>query len=395
MKAWWAVASQEPYRLLFPLGLLFGALGMGIWIPYFFWPASLPYPGQGHATVQIQGFLLCFIFGFLGTMLPKVLGVRPLGPVQFAVFPLGLSALVIAALAGLPRVAQGFHLLLLLNFVLFVARRWKTRAGQPPPPFVFIALALAADLAGTVLRILALSDLLGPASLRTAALFQYQAFPLLLILGVGSFLLPKLFANVVIDPRNLGPMPAGMPRILPAMGLLFLASFGLEAWGASWLGHSTAVRIASLLRAGVWAWFLFARVRIHTVAYPQPAYLEGARMSLYTIAAGVSLPIFWPAWLLAWEHVTFLGGLMWLTLSIASRVTAAHGGTLHLLARNRKPTVAYGAILVLALAVRVATDIWITTRWLHLAIAAGLGLAVLGIWAWKFLPLFFRLPGRA
>jgi hypothetical protein len=131
------------------------------------------------------------------------------------------------------------------------------------------------------------------------------------------------------------------------------------------------------------------------VAYPQPAYLEGARMALYAVAAGLVLPVLWPAWLLAWEHVIFLGGFMWLTLSIASRVTAAHGGALDLLARNRQPTAAYGAILVLAIAVRVATDIWITSRWLHLAIAAGLGLAVLGLWAWKFLPLFFRFPGRA
>lgn len=394
MQASWTALRAEPYRLLFPLGLLFGAVGMGMWIPYYFWPETFDYPGQGHAIVQVQGFLLCFIFGFLGTMLPKVLGVKPLGTFQFLLFPLALTALVISALLGMPRVSQAFHLLLLFNFITFIARRWRHRAGTPPPPFLFIGLAMAADLVGTCLRIHALSWDMSAAALRASLLFQYQAFPLLLILGVGSFLLPKLFNNVVVTPQSLRGMQGGIQPVALALVLLFLATFAFEAWGPAWLGYPGAVRIAHAIRAGVWAWFLLNRVRIHKVPYPQPAYLEGARMSLYAIAIGMILPVFWPAWLLAWEHVVFLGGLMWLTLSIASRVVSAHGGALDLLVRNRKPTMAYGAIILVAVAVRVSTDLWIDSRWLHLAIAGSLGLAVLGVWSWKYFPLFFKLPGR-
>src|SRR5690606_28515257 len=128
--------------------------------------------------------------------------------------------------------------------------------------------------------------------------------------------------------------------------------------------------------------------------YPQPAYLEGARMSLYTILAGMILPIIWPAWLLAWEHILFLGGLMWITLSVASRVVTAHSGSMDLLARNRKATVAYVALIVAALIMRVSPDLWTTSRWLHLAVAGALGIAALVLWAWKYFPLFFRIPGR-
>jgi hypothetical protein len=379
---------------LFPMGLALGALGLGVWIPYWLWPGVFAYPGQGHATLLIQGFMLCFIFGFLGTMMPKVLGVAPLGPRQFAIFPLGLAALSLSALAGYPRVAQGFHLLLLINFAVFIARRWKSRAGSPPPPFVFIALAMAADLVGTCLRLHALSGHLGPSFLRASSLLQYQAFPLLLILGVGGFLLPKLFANAVVDPRSLRAPAGGIPIGLLAMGLLFIGSYVLEAFGPALLGASPAVRLAHAVRAGVWTWFLVARVRIHTVVFPQPAWLEGARLSLYAIAAGMVLPVLWPAWLLAWEHVVFLGGFVWLTLTIAARVTAAHGGRLELLERGRRPAVAYGSILLLALAVRVATDLFIETRWMHLAVAAALGIAAIGVWSWRYAPLFFRRPGR-
>lgn len=385
---------SEPYRLLFPMGLAFGAIGMGIWIPFFFWPETFPYPGQGHAMIQLQGFMLCFILGFLGTMMPKILGIKPLGPWQFAVFPIGISALVLSAFLDIPRVSQALHLLVMFNFVLFIARRWKHRAGSPPPPFIFIGLAMAADIVGTCLRFHALSGHIGPSALRAGTLLQYQAFPLLLILGVGSFLLPKLFTSAVVDPQSLRGMPRGFTLAPLAMGLLFLATYALEAWGPAMFAGSLTVQVAHGIRAGIWAWFIFVRVRLHKVVYPQPAYLEGARLSLYAIGVGMVLPVLWPAFLLAWEHLVFIGGMMWLTLSIAARVVTAHGGRIDLLVLNRKPTLVYGALILAAMAVRVTTDIWITSRWLHMALAGSLGLAVLGLWAWKYFSVIFRFPGR-
>ena len=394
LKPDWTALRQEPYRLLFPLGLAFGAIGMGIWIPFYFDPQSFPYPGQGHAAIQLQGFMLCFILGFLGTMLPKVLGVPPMGPWQFAFLPIGIAALVFSALMDAPLAGQILHLLVLGNFLLFIARRWKLRVGTPPPPFAFIGMAMAAEILGTCLRIHALLGHVGPSALRAASLLQYQAFPLLLILGVGSFLLPRLFTNAVLNPQVLRGMPgAGIPPTVLAMGGLFLASFAVEAWGGAWLEGSLAVRSAYILRAGVWGFFLFARLRLHRVPMPQPAYLEGARLSLYSIWIGMLLPILWPAQLLAWEHVVFIGGLLWLTLSIASRVVAAHGGRLDLLARFGRRTAAYGFLVVLAAGTRVFADFGADTRWLHLAAAGAVGIAVLGVWAWNYLPLFFRSPG--
>src|SRR3989338_9170633 len=139
----WKRLRSEPYRLLFPLGLAWAVVGLGVWIPFYFLPRSFPYPGQAHAVIQIQGFLLSFIFGFLCTMLPKVLGVAPLGPWQFAFFPLAITGMAAAALSGAPRVAQTLHLLLLLNFFAFVLRRWPSRQGNPPPAFAFLRPAMA------------------------------------------------------------------------------------------------------------------------------------------------------------------------------------------------------------------------------------------------------------
>src|SRR5690606_1591898 len=166
----------EPYRALFPLCLLGAAAGLGLWIPYYFWPESFGYPGQSHAVLQIQGFLLCFVFGFLGTMLPKVHGVAPLGTTQFLAFPAGLIALMGAALANAPLLAQIIHFALLANFIAFMLMRWPERRGNPPSFFVFIAAALLADVVGTVLRIASLTGIASGTGFRLGGLLQFQAF---------------------------------------------------------------------------------------------------------------------------------------------------------------------------------------------------------------------------
>jgi uncharacterized protein involved in response to NO len=383
----------EPYRVLFPLGIISAVIGIGIWIPHFLWPQHFGYPGQGHAVIQIQGFLLCFIFGFLGTMLPKVLGVNPLGTLQYMLFPLGIAGIVAASLAGAPLAAQLLHLTVLINFIAFVAKRWPSRRGNPPVFFVFIAVAMLADLLGIALRILALSGHASFQNLRLGALLQYQAFPLLLILGVGGFLLPKLFASAPVDPARPGPSGSSSGSLVPAAAL-FLLGFGIEAWLPV---YPLSIQLGSGIRASVWAWFLFATLRLHTVPAGLPAWLAAGRLSLYAIGLGMVLPVLMPAWLVAWEHVMFIAGMLWLTITVAARVLTAHGGRLDVLAGNRKIVLAYGWLLALAALTRVTSDVWnwsgTEARMMHLALASLFALVSLGLWTRLYAGLFFRFPG--
>jgi hypothetical protein len=392
----WARQRAEPYRLLFPLGTLLAVAGMGIWIPYAIWPAAVGYPGQGHAALQIQGFLMSFIFGFLTTMLPKVLGVRPLGPVAYGLLPLCLIGSAVSALAGAPALTQAFHLALLADFLVFVLSRFPRRRAQPPPPFVFIAAAMLADLGGTVLRLGALLGFFGGPALRAAAALQYQAFPLLLIVGVGGFLLPKLFAQGPIDPRSLAARAPGLPgfRGQAALCLALLASYGIEIGGLYAAGGEAWLRIAYGLRTAVWAWFLWREIRLQKTPGKLPPYLRAARISLWVMGAGLAMPIFRPQYMLAWEHVIFLSGFMRLTLSIAARVLAAHAGRMEILGLHARQVRIYGMLIVLAMMTRIATEIWPGGRALHLAVAAALGLVALRMWARLFLPLVRVVPGR-
>jgi uncharacterized protein involved in response to NO len=63
----------EPYRLLFPLGILIGLLGVAMWPLYYSGWISLPFPVPHHAHIMIQGFFGSFVFGFLGTAMPRML----------------------------------------------------------------------------------------------------------------------------------------------------------------------------------------------------------------------------------------------------------------------------------------------------------------------------------
>lgn len=385
---------SEPYRILFPLGIAGAAIGLGVWIPYYFLPQAFPYPGQGHAVIQIQGFLLCFIFGFLGTMLPKVMAVDPLDRISFLLFPLLLIGIMAASLADAPLAAQILHLAVLVNFLAFAARRFPRRKANPPPNFLFIAAAMLVDMTGTLLKIGALTGFLGGVSFRAASLLQFQAFPLLLILGVGGFLLPKLFGNGPIDPAALRSGAAKGIRGTAVLCALFLASFGIEIFALAEGYGLNGLRAAYALRAGVWIWFLVREIRILKVPGELPLYLNGARISMLLMGAGLLMPVFRPQNLLAWEHVIFLSGFLRLTLSISSRVMAAHAGRLEILSLHGRKVRIYGMLIVLALITRIATELWPGGRSLHLALAAGFALAALWIWGRIFLPLAKVRPGR-
>jgi hypothetical protein len=138
---------------------------------------------------------------------------------------------------------------------------------------------------------------------------------------------------------------------------------------------------------------MFGVLRLQHVPAGQPAYLAGARLSLYAIGAGMILPVFFPQYVLAWEHLIFVTGLLWLTLSVAARVLTAHGGALGRLGEHRKTGLAYGWLLALAALTRVATDLWTGARGLHLALASAFALVALLLWALLYARLVFRFPG--
>ncbi len=66
----WDRLRQEPYRLLFPLGIVFGCLGVIHWLLFALGVADAS--PHYHAAMQLGAYLYCFIAGFLWTALPRM-----------------------------------------------------------------------------------------------------------------------------------------------------------------------------------------------------------------------------------------------------------------------------------------------------------------------------------
>src|SRR6185503_13894274 len=89
--------GREPFRIFFPAGVLAGIVGVALW-PLHFANVLELYPGIGHARIMAYGLFGAFIFGFLGTAMPRMLSAKPLH--IFQVLPLAaVHAAMVAAFA--------------------------------------------------------------------------------------------------------------------------------------------------------------------------------------------------------------------------------------------------------------------------------------------------------
>src|SRR5947208_1722517 len=85
--------GREPFRIFFPLGVLAGIIGVSLW-PLYFTHVPDFYPGLGHARIMACGLFGAFIFGFLGTAMPRMLSAKPLHVFQVLLLVLLHAAMV-------------------------------------------------------------------------------------------------------------------------------------------------------------------------------------------------------------------------------------------------------------------------------------------------------------
>src|SRR5215831_19023705 len=148
-----ADCGREPFRLFFPEGVLAGIIGVGLWALYFTGLTTF-YPGEAHARIMAYGLFGGFIFGFLGTAMPRLLSVRPLGT-RNVLFLFALHLTMVLAFAA-QKILWGdsLFLCLIVVFLASMLRRFKDRQDTPPPGFVLVGLAFLCVLAAAVLGVL-------------------------------------------------------------------------------------------------------------------------------------------------------------------------------------------------------------------------------------------------
>src|SRR5215471_20507235 len=184
-------STTDPYRIFFPIGIAMGIAGVSIW-PFYYWGITSGYNGRSHAFVQTDCFLYAFIVGFLWTAVPRFTGTEPpsLAP-QYVV------ALLIAAQAAAfeMRMFSAGHILFVISHCIVIAvaaRRFIHRRHPPPETFSLVGLGLFAGLVAAVLNA-GISLGLIPVNLDLMGRrLMTEGMVLLLVLGVGGFLGPRL-----------------------------------------------------------------------------------------------------------------------------------------------------------------------------------------------------------
>lgn len=364
---WRLVDAGEPFRLLFPWGVALGLAGVAAW-PLYAWGFTHAYPGQIHARIMVEGFLTAFIMGFLGTALPRLLEVPPFRLSHSVLLSGALGMTVVLHYGGHGLFGDVVFFMTLGIFISLLLLRARQRRGVPPPSFVLVTLGLLSGWAGSGLQIL---DQAYPTSLTpwVASLGRgllHQAYPLLPVMGIGVFLLPRFFGlRGREDVAHLLLLKKGwwlQAFLSTTAGILVLISLVLEA-----KGH---VRTGYGLRLLTVAGFFAVGLPGGKFLRGQGTLLLGVKIALVSIVAGYALLAFLPSFLLTWLHLVFVTGFSLLVFMVASRVVLGHSGQGAVFDSRLWSMIAVIALVLIAAITRITADWMGERRFGHYAYAA-------------------------
>jgi uncharacterized protein involved in response to NO len=377
-----------PYRVLFPLGLVFGVAGVVIWILFFFGAAA--YPGPRHAELMMGGFLLSFVCGFLMTAIPRFTGTAAAKRWELVVAVLINLAVLGVGLLG-PAGAKLFHSLLLLELLglaFFALRRVLRHKFTPPDSFIFVGAGLLAGLVGVALWLG--QGWLSNSWVLVGRQLYFHGMLLCFVIGVGSRLVPaflgqKNFAKIQIELHSQKSSRFLSPRLLYSLGaLIFLLSFFLEALSRLVVAARTIQAITiSIVALGIW--------RIHRAPRTRSRLAWGLWISAWFIVVGQWAYALSIRHAIDFAHLIFVGGFSLLALMIATRVSLAHGNhSLEPESRSKALWFVIGLVFLATITRVFAGFAPPEAYFQHLAYAAAAWIVAVVIWALLLLPKIFR-----
>ena len=374
--------AAEPFRVFFLSGAIFSIAGVLLW-PLFY-AGWLPfYPSVSHARLMIENFGGAFVIGFLGTAGPRMLAAPRLTPAELA----GLFALHLGSgwchLRMQTVWGDALFLALLISFAVCLgARALSRRSEAMPPPMLLAALGLLCGITGTALW-------LDPAwhssaaTYRLAGLLLYQGLLLGPIMGVGSFLFPRLLGGEFGEPTPGPEMRRAWVRTILAAATL-LVSFAVEVWWHPQTGvilRAVAVAIA------------LSGIRWRRAADDPPAGTLANALRVWCLPLtflGVATPAFAYSRHTTLEHLLFIGGFGLLCLIVASRVLFGHSGALPEFAQKSRTARTIVALVVVAAFTRASAEFWPKIIISHHLYAAGLWAIAALVWLLWHARRFFK-----
>lgn len=371
---------REPFRVLFPLGAVLGAVAVSTWVPFGFGMSS-EYPGELHRLVLTRAFLMCFAMGFLLTVVPRRTSSAPAAPGTLALAVALPVVATVATFANAQRVEDGAYAAMHGLLIAFVAPRFGRGGRRPPPSFALVPLGAVAGLVAGLW--LALGAAPGSTGWVVSRRVIEQGVFLCWIAGVGGLFLPLISGRA--PPADLGSVDGGWWRVgaFFLAGLTILGSLAFEVLGSA---HAAPIvrgfAVAAALGFGVGAW--------------RPPARPGLQRTLVWLAmwfapAGLLASGLWPEHRVDLLHLTFIGAFSLGALAVSIHVILGHGGREDL-ATGRPPLVAVLGGGLLFAAVTRAVAPFTHSFALHLGVAACFW--ILAALAWGVLAMRVLLPGH-
>jgi uncharacterized protein involved in response to NO len=217
---------------------------------------------------------------------------------------------------------------------------------------------------------------------------------LLLVLGVGGFLGPRLLgfaALLQFQGLSVAPTPLRPPLFAGRRVAVYVAA-GVAIVSSVVLEYGFGVGVMALVRAGVATLLILATIR----PWQPPAVRTTVAWCVWSahwfLIGGVWLAALAPAYRVDLLHVVFMGGFTLLVLAVATRVVLSHGG--HALAQERRswPLRIGIATGLLALVARLGAAFAPESFFEHLAVAALLWIVGVLIWGTRIVRLIASRP---
>ncbi len=379
---------REPFRIFFVIGFLAGLAGVLIWHLYHTQMIS-QFSGVMHARFQIQGFLGSFAVGFLLTAIPRLMGVKPCTWWELVLLLALFGINIVCQWRQNPLWGDVAFFVILILLVSFAIKRFFSREDLPPPFFVLVPIGIFHALTGLGCLIWSESH---PSSAILSTLGKNlfnQGFFLNLILGIGSFLGPRLlgFAKEMPWVESRSPPPGWWTKSFFFLGIgstIFL-SFFVEALGWERLGQVMRALAASFVIVG--------RMQVYRTP-AAPGFLpRGLQAALIFVLIGLwGLPLF-PVYRVAILHILFIGGFSLITFIVATRVILGHSGFEHLFG-SRMLFIGFLTLFIMGgLIFRVAADFHPEKFFSFLNVASLLWMTGSLIWAVMVFPkIIFPRP---
>ena len=381
-------ASTDPYRIFFPLGIALGAAGVSIW-PLYYYGVTEGYSGRAHAFVQTDGFLYAFIVGFLLTAIPRFTGTEP--PSLITQYVLAAIVAVSSAAFELQffTIGQTGFLIAQATLITLAVQRFMHRQQDPPETFALVGLGLICGALGAVINAGMAWNVIAPTRDLLGKRLLTEGMVLLLVLGIGGFLGPRLLGFAQLPQfTKIGPQ---LPEQIARRTLIYKTS-GLAIVVSLIAEYGFGMNMMAFVRAAVVSFVI-----LYTV---QPWRLPAVRTTLawcvwlahWFVILAVWLVAALPRYRIDFLHVLFIGGFTLLIFAIGTRVTLSHGG--HGLAQEQRswPLRIGLATGLIALLARIGAPFAAFMYFAHLAWAALFWIGGMLFWGFYLVKLLRTAP---